>query len=243
MTGDQVAGSKSGSRKQAGGGGHKARWEQIYLELKKRIISCELPPGSAVSEAGLAREYDVSPTPVRDALSRLRQEGLVSPSNGRSYHVTPINLADLRDLSEARFVLESGIVRMIVENADDAAIASLEAYAVVPDGHLKGGPERIAINRAFHLAVAKITHNTRLVAMLTRILDESERLFNFGIVAWPATELESTHLDLVKALEARDCDRAVQLCRQETDETTRRILDSLMRDPERAKLVGFGASK
>ncbi len=215
----------------------QARWAQIYAELRRRIISCELAPGASVSEVALAREYSVSPTPVRDALSRLRQEGLVSPANGRSYQVTPISLSDFKGLGDARFVLESGVVRMLIAEASDEAIRSLDSIARLPSPAPTEPGELISLNRVFHLGVAKLTGNHRIVSMLARILDESERLFNLGIVTWPVGHFEETHLALIDALLRRDVDRAVAICLQETQETNQRVIEALMRDPGRIPIV------
>ncbi|WP_163992117.1 GntR family transcriptional regulator [Rhizobium lusitanum] len=215
----------------------QARWAQIYAELRRRIISCELAPGASVSEVALAREYSVSPTPVRDALSRLRQEGLVSPANGRSYQVTPISLSDFKGLGDARFILESGVVRMLIAEASDQAIDALSAIARLPNPVPTEAADLIGLNRAFHLGVAKLTGNHRIVSMLTRILDESERLFNLGIISWPVRHLEETHLELIDALRRRDVDRAVAICLQETQETNQRVIEALLRDPGRIPIV------
>jgi DNA-binding GntR family transcriptional regulator len=215
----------------------QARWAQIHAQLRRRILSCELAPGASVSEVALAREYDVSPTPVRDALARLRQEGLVSPANGRSYQVTPISLSDFRSLGDARFVLESGIARIVIAEATRAEIDELEKIARLPHPRPIDPSELIALNRAFHLAVAQLTNNHRLVAMLAQALDESERLFNLGIVSWPVEHLEETHLELVEALRRRDLEKATAICLQETQETNQRVLEALMRNPGRVKIV------
>lgn len=235
--------AKTGGKRSGGGAEgdvSQARWAQIHAQLRRRILSCELAPGASVSEAALAREYDVSPTPVRDALARLRQEGLVSPANGRSYQVTPISLSDFRSLGDARFVLESGIARIVIAEATAAEIDGLEKVARLPQPRPTDAAELIALNRAFHLAVAQLTNNHRIVAMLAQVLDESERLFNLGIVSWPVEHLEETHLQLVGALRRRDLERASAICLRETQETNQRVLEALMRDPGRVKIVAPG---
>jgi DNA-binding GntR family transcriptional regulator len=179
----------------------------------------------------LAKEYATSPTPVRDALGRLRQEGLITRGPGRSYRVTPLTLADVRELAELRYVLESGIVHLVIERATPEDIEQLRQVSQLEDAGDLSGPQLIERNRAFHLAVAKLSGNQRAVAALTRVLDDSERLFHIGIRALPRDQMEQGHLSLVEAIQARDVDTAMTICKHEAFDTSERVLQMLLREP------------
>ena len=86
--------------------------DQVYEALRADILCCALPPGSAISEASLAARYSYGKSPVRLALSRLRQEGLVHASPRRSFVVSSITLRDVHDLYELRLVLEPAGARL-----------------------------------------------------------------------------------------------------------------------------------
>src|SRR5882757_9697413 len=80
--------------------------ESAYAQLRAEILSCELPPGAEIREAELAARFQVSKSPVRDALMRLEREGLVITIPRQGYRVAPISLADVQDMFHLRGVLE-----------------------------------------------------------------------------------------------------------------------------------------
>jgi len=179
----------------------------------------------------LAKEYATSPTPVRDALGRLRQEGLVTRGPGRGYRVAPLTLADVRELAELRYILESGVVRLAIQRATVEDIRQLRELSRLEDGKNLSGPELIQRNRTFHIALAKLARNVRTTAALGRVLDDSERLFHIGIRALPSDQMEKSHLSLVEAIEQGDFDTAVRICEHEAFDTSERVLQLLLREP------------
>ena len=76
------------------------RKEEVYFELRRRIMSGELVPGTQLSPPDLAERYGVSRTPVRDALHALAQEGLVVVEPRRGYFVSRITVRDVEDIFE-----------------------------------------------------------------------------------------------------------------------------------------------
>ncbi len=77
----------------------------LLFELRERIVSPEFTGGAALNEKVLAEEFSVSRTPVREALIRLKEEGLVSSSPGRGFYVKDIGIREFRELSEIRWSL------------------------------------------------------------------------------------------------------------------------------------------
>ncbi|MDW4499351.1 GntR family transcriptional regulator [Sulfitobacter sp. D35] len=95
------------------GGGAAAAPERVYRDLRARIIDFDLPPGSTLSRGELTAQYRVSQTPVREALQRLEQEGLVRifPQSR-----TVVSKIDVRQLSETHFLrvsVETEVVRRL----------------------------------------------------------------------------------------------------------------------------------
>jgi len=215
-------------------------WSHIYEETRRRILTCALLPGSLVSENGLAAEFGSSPTPVRDALGRLRQEGLVTRGEGRGYRVAPLTLADVRELAELRFMIESGIVRLAIQRATPADTQRLRELGRAPEGEAISGPELIQRNRIFHLALARASRNARAEVALTRVLDDSERLFHIGIRALPSDEMAQMHLSLIDAIDHREVETAVTICEHEAFDTSKRVLQQLLHEPwgTEGQLVG-----
>ena len=103
--------------------------DQIFAALYRQVVTLELPPGSRLSEAEVARRMGVSRQPVRDAFWRLSQLGFLTIRPQRATTVSPISE---RSVEQARFIrtaLEVETVRLAVERRDEAALAALAAPA------------------------------------------------------------------------------------------------------------------
>ena len=100
--------------------------DQVYEAVRRDILCCALPPGAAISEASLAARYGYGKSPVRLALSRLRQEGLVHASPRRSFVVSSITLRDVHDLYELRLVLEPAVARLAAGKVDVRALKKVD---------------------------------------------------------------------------------------------------------------------
>src|SRR5713226_1170928 len=100
---------------------------QVFEQLRKLITSLALPPGSPLSRNALAGQFGVSSTPIRDALMRLEEEGLVDVF---PQHATVVSRIDVRRAQQAHFLrqaLELEIVRLLALAGDQALVADLEA--------------------------------------------------------------------------------------------------------------------
>src|SRR3954468_3822167 len=98
-----------------------------YAGIRRRIVSLELPPGSAVNEAALATELGVGLAPVRSALRRLAWENLVVILPRRGTLVAELDAADLQEIFELRVELEGLAARLAAERAGPAERETLSA--------------------------------------------------------------------------------------------------------------------
>ena len=85
----------------------------VYGKIKERIIKGALAPGSPINESDLARDLDVSKTPVRESLRQLEREGLVENIPGRGSAVTHISFQDIREIFEIREIIECGVAKRV----------------------------------------------------------------------------------------------------------------------------------
>ncbi|MFV0358232.1 GntR family transcriptional regulator [Tropicimonas sp.] len=95
---------------------------RIFDELRLRIISLDYPPGTLLSRPDLALEFDVSQTPVRDAIQRLEQEGLVRVYPQSRTLVTKIDVPQIHEAYFLRFALETEVVRKLAREGDLATV-------------------------------------------------------------------------------------------------------------------------
>lgn len=102
--------------------------DQLYEELRRRIISLELPLGSRLNASELQKEFNVSSTPVREALNRLSQEGLVGYENNIGARVLDLTEKDVSEITEVNFALQAEAVRLAVRKGNSGEIiAQVEA--------------------------------------------------------------------------------------------------------------------
>lgn len=213
-------------------GASAAKWAEVYQHLRARILSCELAPGTRVSELLLAKEYGCSPTPVRDALNALRQEGLIVRESPRSQIVKSLDLADIRSLSIARAALECACARIYLTIPSEILALKLDELEQMTDDMRGVGEDQetlLHINRDFHVALAELTGNEHLIRMVSTILESSERIFSIGLITMTAEDIWSDHLNILAACREKDEALLLQLLTRESTETVRRVSDNLLK--------------
>ncbi|WP_205473057.1 GntR family transcriptional regulator [Nocardioides sp. SYSU D00038] len=101
--------------------------DQTYRAVRTAIATGKLVPGQRVTERGLAEELSVSPTPVREAVRRLQQDGLLERTGPRTVKVSFISETAIRDLAEVEIALRGMIARFAAERATDDQLDQLDA--------------------------------------------------------------------------------------------------------------------
>jgi DNA-binding GntR family transcriptional regulator len=125
---------------------------QVFERLRGMIIELELPPGSPLSRAALAEQFGVSSTPIRDALMRLEEEGLVEVF---PQYATVVSRIDVHRAQQAHFLrqaLELEIVRVLALKPDEALAAELNATIAHQQQFLRAGAfeKFMAADNEFH---------------------------------------------------------------------------------------------
>ncbi len=205
--------------------------EQAYLRLRHEILTCILSPGQVVSERELARQYDVSKTPIREALSQVCHDGLMQRLPGRGYMVAPITIKDVRDLFDLRLILETTAAERAAQHSSAARITVLKEMASVsyclddPESHLLF----LKTNRNFHLTLAEAAGNRRLVKTMEGLMVEMDRLFHLGLrLRDSSEEMKQEHQEVVAALEIGDVEGAKDTIGRQIMSSRDRILEAIM---------------
>ena len=154
--------------------GNRLLRETVYDQIRADILSLRLAPGAEMREADLAARFEVSKSPVRDALMRLEREGLVITLPRQGYRVAPVSLSDVQDMFHLRIALERACMERIVRQASDEQLASLEPFRRFERDAWAGG--FIDYNRAFHRKLAEIAGNPRMRDQLNNLIDQMERV-------------------------------------------------------------------
>jgi DNA-binding GntR family transcriptional regulator len=145
----------------------------IYRGLKAAVLNGDLAPGEVLNEAELARRWEVSRTPVREAIRQLEQEHLVRWSPRRGATVAGITVAGVRDLYEVREALEGLAAQLAAHRATEEEVGELERLAAaIRAAHDRGDlAEAIKLDDQLHRSLARWTGNRVLESHLGRILD------------------------------------------------------------------------
>ena len=220
--------------------------EQAYQRIRSDILFFQLPPGTRVSEASLTRRYELRQAAVRSALLRLVQEGLIDKSDERSPRVAPLTLKDVRDIYGMRILLEPRAAELAAATGLSAADVDRLRTISQCRYELTSHAELVAFlsaNREFNLLVAGASGNARLVATITHLQDLTLRVLYVGIRTLNVSEwFQTTHLQIVNAIVARDAARASELWRVDLHYAERLISDALMNLPELTGVNLAGAS-
>ncbi len=203
--------------------------DDVYERIRDDILSCALQPGSPVHEQTLAQRFQVSKSPIRDALLRLQEQNLVDVLPRKGYRVRPISLADAIEMYELRLMYERECALRAIDHASDAALAALDEFRTGPRGRDMG--KWIAYNRRFHLAVAAACGNARLERAATETIEQFDRLTYVGVnsAVTPAgvQKFADEHGAIIDALQRRDRRRAGALIREHIEASRKRTLASL----------------
>jgi DNA-binding GntR family transcriptional regulator len=179
----------------------------VYERLLDRILSGTLSCGTHLNVADIARDLQVSPSPVREALLRLATEGLVANNTNR--RATVINFAerDVIEIFQVREFLEAGAAGLAGPKVTDADLAAIRA-AAERCAEAAGDPARkkemLELDNRFHILIAELTGNRALVDEIIRI---SRRVRVMQWLRLDQAALKAAygeHMEVVRALERRD---------------------------------------
>jgi DNA-binding GntR family transcriptional regulator len=206
--------------------------ERTYQEVKTRIVEGRYRPGVHLSESMLARLHKTSRTPVREALSRLLQEGYVELTPGRGYAVRGITVTLIKNMFQVRRLLEGAAA---ASAAELATAQDLEHLTVLADvGYVPGNPAThstaLANNLRFHLTLAAASHNSMLVDLVRQCLTQMDRVLSLGIDYAPFQEGScSEHNSIVGAIRVRDPAKAQRSMELHLDNSRELLMQAVMR--------------
>lgn len=202
--------------------------DRTYRAAREAIAAGELRQGEKITERGLAERFSVSPTPVREAIRRLEQDGLIERAGPRTVVVATMGDNAIKELAEVEVALRGLVARFAARHATPAQLDDLDAILdeaddlmiVVRKRHADGEPVDRQVNKLldtmqrFNEAVSTCARNPVLVRLLeqtrvftrderrTRLLDHVAADDRFG------QDRYASHRDLVHALRRADATAA-----------------------------------
>lgn len=196
--------------------------DRIYQALKETIAGMNIYEGTGeprLDERQLCEDLGVSRTPVREAIARLEQEGLVRIVPRRGVFVARKTKSEILEMITVWAALESMATRLITDNATDEEIASLrKLFATVKDNTSRADIDEYSdLNIRFHQAIIALS-KCQLLATMTETLFIHMRAIRARTIGENDRAQRSIidHMNIIKALEDRDADLAERLSREHT---------------------------
>ena len=196
--------------------------DHAYVQVRELILSGELAPGTVLPQASLAATIGMSTTPLREALRRLAQEGLVVLDAHRDARVRPLDATEARDLLELRRTLDPLAAGLAAERRTEedlaAATRALEGLEALSDDPTRAQLEG---HRRFHAAIHRASHNALLVDILDGLWVKTDRYRRHALAAGRTDEERGArateHRLLLEAVRAGDAAAATDLTRRHVE--------------------------
>jgi len=206
-----------------------------YHQLKNRILRLIYPPGENLLEEQLRVQLKVSRTPIRMALSKLEQEGLVMHRPGRGYYIRGIRLDEVRSLFQMREFLEVPATRLATKNATDPELESFRRFVRKIDDSIAAKSYDTYLDLAvdFHYRIALLTKN-EILCETVRGLNEKLMMVS-RILLKSESKMASSHVEHNQILEQmlkRDAEKAARLAQQHVNGSAKRQLQLLQSKAE-----------
>jgi DNA-binding GntR family transcriptional regulator len=205
--------------------------DAVYGQIRAKILENAFRPGMCAREQDLAEMFGVSRTPVREAMVRLRDEGLVEIVPRRGMRVLPVSVDDMREIYQILTSLEATAAALAAERKPGARdLQPLErACAAMDRARAKDDPEAwAAADEAFRLHLLKLCGNARLEQIVRKYWDQIHRVRYITLKLGPKPYASAGgHLEIIDALSRADVDTAQRLVRQHRARGVQQQLDTL----------------
>jgi len=204
-------------------------WERVYQHLREEILANRLQPGAVLGEVALAESLGVSRGPVREALGRLAAEGLVVVRPRRGAVVSALSASEFLEAYQVREALETLAVRLAVPRLADEEIERLQALVEEQGRRAELGEVEafFQANAAFHELIVAASGNRTLEEMHRQLVGHMGR-YRMRSVALRGTLKRSVgeHRAILRAIKARDAEKAAQLLGEHIHVPQRRLLSA-----------------
>ncbi|VTU31082.1 Carbon starvation induced regulator [Variovorax sp. PBL-H6] len=210
--------------------------EQAFVRLRRDVLGCTYDAGAKLKLDELQASYGYSSSPLREALNRLAQEGLVRADERRGFRVAAISAEDLADITRMRLLIDIPALRDSIAHGDDgweAAILAAFHRLEKVESRLNDGPVVLDDNwsdlhRAFHLALVAACPSERQRAWGGSLFDQAERYRRFSArFRRSARRKSNEHRKIMDATLRRDADTACALLEEHILSTQRNVLAAL----------------
>lgn len=207
--------------------------DQAFMRLRQDVLSGTYGAGMKLKLDELQTAYGFSSSPLREALSRLAQEGLIRSDERRGFRVADISSEDLADISRMRIMLDLPALRESIANGDDAWEAMVvSAYhrlekieSRIGDGPVVLDDDWTQVHSAFHASLLAACPSERMRNWSASLFDQAERYRRYSArFRKTARRKSSEHRKIMDATLRRDADTACALLEEHILSTQRNVM-------------------
>lgn len=209
---------------------YSSKTEKVYDLLVESIITQRFPPGERLVERSLAERFGVSKTPVREALNRLKKEGLVEGTPYSGFFVARISAEDMEEIYELREVLEGLAARNATKKINEKQIRQLNSIIQSFEDCVreKDVKRYSSFDLEFHNLLAAISKNGRLTQIMQPLRNQTRILMSTSVILPGRVETSlKEHKKIMNAVIARKPDLAEQFTREHIRNVRKAVLNSL----------------
>jgi DNA-binding GntR family transcriptional regulator len=211
----------------------QTRVEHAYKDIKQRILNNELKAGYQALESEFADMLGMSRTPVREALIRLENEGLVELIPRRGVRIVPLDSNDMREIYSVIAALECEAVELLAAQKPDRAVLE-PLHRAMDDMDVAVKSDDLAAwanaDDRYHTALIELCGNRRLARMAASLRDQGHRARAITLrLREKPTASNKDHREVLKAIAAGNPERAFSLHRQHRKRTSQTLLELLQK--------------
>lgn len=208
----------------------KSKKDKAYQSIKKAIIAGQLESAKIFSIAELSEIFEISRTPLREALVILSSEGFIEAIPRLGYQVKSLTVHDMLELFHLRNILEVEGVGLAAERITKSDIVLLEenvrleqelVLSLQSKNSTSSYEEGYVLNLEFHLTIARASGNNRLASIVKKTINELERVLNYDprfAKIEKATSSVKQHIEIIEGLKQRDKESSQQAMKKHIED-------------------------
>jgi DNA-binding GntR family transcriptional regulator len=212
--------------------GYELLSQKIYREIKKQIIRGFLEPGRKVFANKIAKDLDVSRTPVREALQKLSSEGYLKVTPNKATVVAEVSVEDAKEVLQVRGVLEGLAADICAKKINEKEIQKLEEIIQKMNLAIKKGDliNYCELDDNFHELILKICGNKRIIKIRGSL---ENFIYRFRVKSLSVTgRIENSkieHRNILEALKQHNSEKAEKLSKEHMNNTIDNIINNVLK--------------
>ena len=208
---------------------HTSLSEKAYRLLRSEILRGSIPPEGKLKTEALQRRFALSSSPLREALNRLRAEGLVHSDDHRGFRVASMSVQDLRDITTFRLTLEPiALEQSVMQGDDEWEAAVISAHHRLERAHNREAhtsDQWTVLHKAFHMALILKCPSSRMITTCSALFDLAERYRRFSATHRETPrDIAAEHRQLMGAALDHDAEAAGRLLREHIATTAANVI-------------------